>query len=332
MHDYLVEILICPACHGELAWEITRRAGERIEQAEARCQECGAVYPVLEGIGLFLTPDLPRNDLWQEVDSHLARYLQANPEVEQRLMGTPLEELAPADLFFRALVLEERGEYRAAKTIEEKANQGIYTQEYLDCWASQRDHVLARLSGSPGPVVDLASGRCYLVEEMARKLTCPLVATDVSPRVLRQDRHRLESFGLYDRISLLALDARRTPFRDGAVGVLTTNVGLANVREPGDLLQELRRVVGGQFLAISHFYAEEDEANARALQEAELAALAFRRATVAGLVAAGWQVEIANECRGRAAPTPTSQVLGGAGIDSLPVQETVVEWCVLVAR
>ncbi|GAB4544220.1 MAG: hypothetical protein Kow0063_37870 [Anaerolineae bacterium] len=332
MHACLIEMLVCPVCHSDLEWEILQRKGQHIERAEARCRGCTAVYPVLEGVGLFLTPDLPRNDLWEQVDSQLARSLREHPEIERRLMETPVDELTAADLFYRALVLEERGEYEAAKAIEEKAKQGIYPAEYLACWESQCDYVIERLSGSDGPIVDVASGRCYLVEEMARRLERPIVATDFSPRVLRQDRRRLESFGLYDKISLLAFDARRTPFRDGAVGTLTTNVGLANVEEPGNLLKELRRIAGGEFLAISHFYPDDDEVNAMALREAGLSSLVFRHAAVEGFMAAGWDVEVANECRARAEPTPRSEVLGGAQIDAFPVRETMLEWCVLVAR
>jgi len=332
VHTYLIEMLACPACHGELAWEISQCREERIEQAEARCQRCAATYPVLEGIGLFLTPDLPRNDLWQQVESQLARYLRDHPEVERRLMETPAAELVPADLFYRALALEERGEYKAARAIEQKANQGIYTAEYLACWESQRDYVIGRLAGADGPIVDLASGRGYLVEEMARRLKRPIVATDHSPRVLREDRRSLEAFGLYDRVSLLAFDARRTPFKDGAVNTLTTNVGLPNVEAPGDLLKELRRVTDGEFLAISHFYPEEDEVNAAALREGGLSSLIFRDAAMEAFITAGWDVKVANECWGKAEPTPKGQVLEGAQIDAFPVQETTLEWCVLVAR
>ena len=332
MQPYLIEMLECPVCHGELEWEISQRRGERIETAEAHCKGCAAVYPVLEGVGLFLTLDLTRNDLWQQVDSQLARYLQEHPEAEQRLMESPGDELAPADLFYRALVLEERGEYKAAKVLEEQANQGIYTEEYLTCWESQCDYVMEQLSEADGPIVDLASGRCYLIEQMARRLGHPLVATDYSPRVLWQDQRRLESLGLYDQVSLLAFDARRTPFRDGSVGTLTTNLGLPNVAEPGHLLGELRRLVRGQFLAISHFYSDEDEVHAMALRQAGLSPLIFRNAAVRGFIAAGWKVEVVNECAGMARPTPRSRVLGGAQIDRFPVQETDIEWCVLVAR
>lgn len=332
MQSCLLDILECPVCHGELVWEISERRGERIETAQAHCQRCTAVYPVLEGVGLFLTPDLARNDLWQEVDSQLVKYLQENVEVEQWLVESPVDELAPADLFYRAMVLEERGDYRAAKALEEQANRGIYTGEYLTCWQSQRDYVVERLSEADGPIVDLASGRCYFLEEMARRLERPLVATDHSPRVLRQDRRRLESFGLYEQVSLLALDARRTPFRDGSLATLTTNLGLQNIREPGHLLAELRRVVSGQFLAISQFYPKEDEVNAAALREAGLSPLTFRHAAVDRFLAAGWKVGVVNECQGMARPTPRSHVLGGAQIDRFPVQETSIEWCVLLAR
>ena len=332
MHTYLFEVLECPSCHSELAWTVTERGEDRVETAEARCKACATTYPVREGIGLFLTPDLPRDDLWEQVDSQLIQYLREQPDVERKLMDVPLETLAPADQFFRALVLEERGEYAEAKAAEDVASVGLYTSEVLVCQESQVNYVLEHLSASDGPIVDLASGRGYLVEEMARRLQRPIVATDFSPRVLRRDRRWLEFLGLYDQVSLLAFDARRTPFKDGVVETLTTNLGLPNIEEPGNLLQELRRIVAGTFLAVSHFYPQDDEANAAAIRRAGLGELLFQRTALECFAAAGWQVEAANVCTGRAHPTPTGVVLEGVGIDAFPVAETVLEWCVLVAR
>jgi len=332
MHTYLLEMLECPRCHGELAWTVTERCEDRIETAEARCKTCAVYYPVREGIGLFLTPDVPRDDLWEQVDSQLTKYLRQHPEVERELMGVPLETLAPADQFFRAMVLEERGEYAEAKAAADLADVGLYTPEVLACRESQFQCVLERISMYGDPIVDLASGRCGLVERLARKLERPIVATDFSPRVLRRDRRWLDFLGLYDRVSLLAFDARRTPFKNGVVETLTTNLGLANIREPDGLLQELRRIVGGTFLAIHHFYPEDDETNAAAIRQAGLSALLFRRSTLECFDEAGWQVEVANVCIGKAYTTPTGVVVEGAGIDAFPVAETVLEWCVLVAR
>jgi hypothetical protein len=286
---------------------------------------------VREGIGLFLTPDLSRNDLWERMDSGLVRYLREHPALERQLLEAPLEKLNPADQFFRAMMLEARGNYREARAAEETANRGLYTPEYLACWISQFDYVIAQLSATSGPIVDLASGRCYLVEILANRLQRPVVATDFSPTVLRHNRHRLENSGIYDAISLLAFDARRTPFKTGSVATLTTNLGLPNIEAPGALLTELRRIVSGVFLAISHFYAESDEANAPAIRAAQLDTLLYKRSALERYREAGWEVDVKNARIGAAQPTPKSNVLEGASIDGLPLAETNLEWCVLRA-
>jgi len=330
MHTYLVEMLECPACHDKLEWTIVERSGNRIEAAEAHCSACDAVYPVRDGIGLFLTPELPRNDMWEAVDSGVIKHLREHPEIERKLMKVPLDTLAPADQFFRALVLEERGKYHEAQIVEDSANKGLYTPEYTNCWNSQLNYVVEWLSGTDGPIVDLASGRCYLVEKVVSKLKRPVIATDFSPGVLRRDRRWLESFGLYDHVSLLAFDARRTPFKDGAVETLTTNLGLPNIEEPGSLLKELRRIVAGKFLAISHFFPEEDESNAEVIREAKLETLLYQRSALEQFAEVGWDVEVKNVCVGVARPTPPGVVLEGARIDGLPVADTNLEWCVLL--
>jgi hypothetical protein len=130
---------------------------------------------------------------------------------------------------------------------------------------------------------------------------------------------------------LLAFDARRTPFKDGAVGILTTFLGLANIEDPGGLLAELRRIVGGVFLAISQFFPEDDEANARAIREAKLDALLYHRTALQHFAEAGWNAQVNHACVAAARPTPRGVILDGAGIDRLPAADTKLEWCVLLA-
>jgi hypothetical protein len=314
-----------------LDWAITEQSENRVEAAEARCTVCSAIYPVRDGIGLFLTPDLSRKDLWAQVDSHLVQYLREHPELERQLMDVPLETLAPTDQLFRALVLEERGSYAEARTAEDLANKNLYTPEYARCWNSQVEFVIDLLSKMEGTVIDLASGRCYLVEKVARRLKRPVVATDFSPSVLRRDRERLEFLDLYDDVSLLAFDARRTPFKEGAIQILTTNLGLPNIEEPGRLLEELKRVVAGTFLSISHFFPRDDELNRKVIRKAGLEALLYRQTALEHFSEAGWDVEVKNICECEARPTPPSDVLEGARADGLPVADTRLEWCVLQA-
>jgi ubiquinone/menaquinone biosynthesis C-methylase UbiE len=158
------------------------------------------------------------------------------------------------------------------------------------------------------------------------------VATDFSPRVLRRDRKWLEFLRLYDQVSLLAFDARRTPFKDGAVETLTTNLGLLNIEEPANLADELRRIVNGTFWAITLFYPEDDQVNSAAISRAKLSTFLFRRSTLERLTSVDWKVEAVNSCKAKIRPTPKSDVLEGAEVDALPVAETTVEWCVLKAH
>ena len=331
MHLYLIDMLECPDCHSTLKWTILEQSRNRIETAEARCESCATVYLVRDGIGLFLIPDLQRNDLWEQVESGLIRHLREHPGLERQLMEPPLAELSPADRFFRALVLEEQENYAEAQIAADSADKDLYTPEHRNCRDRQTDYVIEQLSTAKGPIVDLASGRCHLVEQVVRRLKCDIVASDFSPRILGGNRKRLQSLGLYDHISLLAFDARHTPFKDGAISTLTTNLGLPNIEEPGNLLKELRRIVSGSFLAISHFFPEDDEANAKVIRESHLDPLLYRRTALQEFAEANWNVEVQNACLGNASPTPLGVVLEGARIDGLPVADTTLEWCVLVA-
>lgn len=332
MHKVFMDMLECPGCHGSLAWNIAEQRGERIEEAEARCTECGATYPVQEGIALFLLTDLPRNDFWEQSESHLSRYLREHAEVERQLMDGPVDQLAPADQFLRAMVLSDRGAYSEAKALNDLAISRLYTPQYLTCLATEIKQLASSLSPSSWPLVDLASGRGTLIEMLVQQIEQPVIASDFSPTVLRRNRRQLEFFGLADRVTLLALDARRTPFKQGAVKTMTTLLGLSNIEKPHLLLQELRRIISGTLRAIVHFFPEDDEANTEAIRAMTTPTFFFRRSTLEHFVAAGWQVELMNMCMGQAQPTPRSVVLPGTQIDGLPVAETTLEWDLLVAH
>jgi len=137
---------------------------------------------------------------------------------------------------------------------------------------------------------------------------------------------------LADQVELLAFDARRTPFKDGAVKTMTTNLGLANIEEPGRLIDELRRVISGKLLAIMSFFPDDDAANRAAAEKLGISSFMSKDSTLRLFDEAGFDVQLKNTRSGKALPTPTSNLLEGAGIDALPVAETELTWCTLVAR
>jgi SAM-dependent methyltransferase len=217
---------------------------------------------------------------------------------------------------FRSFVLEERGDFEGARAAAPSMSE-LYTPEMNACRQEAFDALLAKLDG---PVVDLASGRCLLLELM----DVPAVATDVSPMVLNRAKER----GIASEV--LAFDARQTPFADGAVETMTTFLGLANVEDPGPLFSELPRVVRGRLLAIHMLYPLGD-ANAEAIETMRLERLLYREPFLDGLATAGWAVEVVFECRARALPTPVGDVLEAA-IDGLPAAPTEIDWVVVEAR
>lgn len=332
MNKLLVEMLECPICHYQLNWQIAYESKDEIERAEAHCSSCGAVYPVIDGIGIFLTPDLPRNDLWEQVDSQLALHLKSHPELEKKLMDGPVENLSPTDQQFRALVLDERGKFGDGKKIEELAQKNLYTTEYMACWDSQIEYTLDSLRAFDEPIVDLASGRCYLVEKIASQLRRPVVATDFSLNVLRRDRKYFQFLELDHLVSFLAFDARKTPFKKGAIEIMTTNLGLPNIEDPGDLMNELKRIVSGIFMAISHFFPMEDDLNRDVIKEAGIEAFVYKESTLQYFSSNGWNPKIENSCMAKALPNPVSEIFDGARVDGLPAAPTELEWCTIRAE
>jgi uncharacterized protein YbaR (Trm112 family) len=332
----LTDLLICPACRGNLRWAISALAGDHVLDALATCEGCGATYPVQDGIGMFRTPDQREADLWETAETGLIRYLRGQPDLEHALLETPANDLNPADQFFRAMVLEARGAFSEAKAVEVLATSRAYTGDYTACSRAQLDFVQTTLNAdqSTAPILDLACGRGYLVERLLAVPNRLIIATDYSPRVLRRNRRYWATLPHAERVSLIACDARQMPFKSGAIRAMTTNLGLSNITAPERLLPELRRISGDgvQFLAIVHFFPATDDANAAALRELGLQGLAYYETALALYASAGWMAELANRCVGAAKPTPSSVILGGARLDALPVAETVLEWGVLIGR
>jgi hypothetical protein len=268
---------------------------------------------------------------WEQVDNRLDQLLKQHPEIEKKLMDVPLDKLGAVDQHYRGDVHLSRGEREAATEAYSLAQKGLYSAETIRCWDNQMDYIINEMSKSDSPIIDLASGKCGLVKRMLKDLPNMIVVTDFSPTVLVMNRKRLTELGLYDRVSLLAFDARQTPFVTNSVSLLTTHQGLNNIQNPGKLLEELHRIVYGKLLAISNFYPEDDEANGAVIEEAGLAETHYRERLLKHFRNAGWSVDVRNSCSIETIPAPAGVVLEEARVDGLPVQSTLLEYCVLLA-
>lgn len=203
MQAQTIRLLACPACHGGLT---TDDASGDINDAPLVCG-CGRAYPVRDGVAVLLAEET--GDIWRDASARLDEALATEPETRHRLFDTPLEELNGADLTFRGMVLEARGELEAAGEAFTAADPKLYGNEQRACADRLLDACVARSASAPW-VVDIASGRGALVERLARAGR-EVLATDISPVAMIRLRARLIGLGLADRVDCIAGDAAALP-------------------------------------------------------------------------------------------------------------------------
>lgn len=331
MHESLVEILQCPACRGDLCWAVTERDGGRLLEAEASCYDCGAVYGVHDGIGGFLTADLQRTDLWDEGHGRLTEYLIAHPDVRNRLLDGPAEELEPVDRLLRAEYLEDTGDVAGAEEAGRGAREKLYTPELNDLWEECLEHMVQISLGQPGPLIDLVSGRGTLVELLAEQDAPIIVSTELSLRGLHRGRRRLKYKGQADKVSHLVVDVRKTPFCDQGSPTLLSHMGLANIPEgASDALSELKRVCGGMLLFSHAFCRPDDTVHAPLLRDIGHP-LAFLDDAMKALDSAGWDAEILINRRVPVKPTPASELVPEMTVDRFPLADAEFDGVLVIA-
>jgi uncharacterized protein YbaR (Trm112 family) len=156
MYKQYIEMLVCPICHKELEWHIEKEEHERIIDAKAACSCCGAEYEVRDEIGVFLTGQLSRNDLWNQGESSLEKFFKEKPEVYEKLVNTPEEELNGADYWFKASYFEMKRDFLTSSRMFKQALEKIYTQDYINGWDSQMQYIVDNIN-SHEPIIDIAS-------------------------------------------------------------------------------------------------------------------------------------------------------------------------------
>lgn len=331
MHKILENLLECPSCHGELKWVIQNENEKRIVNAEITCDSCQSKYHVKDEIAMFLTPDLVRNDLWQQVDHAVVTFFKEHENLLNQLGEKKPNDLNGADLWFLATYYEMQGHYDHAKELFDIAFPKVYSKEYLEIWHSHMDYIVNHIQDDEF-VVDIASGKGYLVEKILRNTDNLMVATDFSPTVLLRNKAYYQHLGLYDNLSLVAFDARRTPFKDGSVPLLTTNVGLSNIENAGNTISELDRISKNRFMFYLEFIDENDQDHMALLEKYGMSDLNRKSYCLNHFKGSSFSVDIAYSKTILKEPTPEGEILEGVGIDGIPIHTVEFECCVLEGK
>ncbi len=330
MHKQYMDMLICPLCHNQLKWHIREDNQDRIVNADIRCSSCQSEYEVRDEIAVFLTKALSRNDLWEKSESGLEKYLRENPDIYEKLMNTPEEELNGADYCYKASYFEMKRDFTTSSRMFKNAFEKIYTQDYIEGWKSQMDFIVKEIEDDK-PIIDIASGKGYLVEKLLEETKSFIVATDFSPTILARNKEYFKFKGFYDRLSLISFDARKTPFKDNSIITLTSNMGIQNIEQPGEVISEMNRITKKDFMSVMQFIDEGDKVHMDLFNKFGSVAYATRDKASETFKKIGWNVKVCNSYIANIKPTPEGEILKGAGVDRFPIVNTKIEYCVIQA-
>ncbi|MCK8058658.1 MULTISPECIES: methyltransferase domain-containing protein [unclassified Fusibacter] len=331
MFKEIKELLECPACHGELTWMIQEHTEERIVNAQIKCTECHADYEVKDEIGMFLTPDLVRNDLWEKVDGVIVNFFNENPDIFKELENADPHTMNGTDLWYLASYYESKENFDKSQALFDIAFPKIYEADYLSAWRSGMDYITDSLQPEK-IMVDIASGKGYLVRRTLEKTTNKVVATDFSPTVLVRNKAYYKHLGLYDRLSLVAFDARRTPFKNESVELMTTNLGLSNIENSGTIANEIDRISKSKVMFYLEFLDESDKAHVDFLNEYKMADMNLRSNCLQVFEDKAFTISFDNDIEVLKSPTPKGNIIEGVGIDSLPLHPIKYSCCVMVGE
>jgi glycosyltransferase involved in cell wall biosynthesis/uncharacterized protein YbaR (Trm112 family) len=201
----LRELLVCPSCHGHLAWST----------GEISCASCFRRFAIRDGIPvLVVDEDASEHDelahLGSNHKSGQASFFDRDEAAEFEIVrphGTP-------------------GLYRWL--LEEKFRRGVAG-------------VVSTLRDS-GAIALVVCGGSGMDAEFLTSTGAQVITSDISVGAAQRARERARRYGL--PILAIVADVERLPFRDRAVGLVYVHDGLHHLADPATGLKEMSRVAG----------------------------------------------------------------------------------------
>jgi demethylmenaquinone methyltransferase/2-methoxy-6-polyprenyl-1,4-benzoquinol methylase len=107
----------------------------------------------------------------------------------------------------------------------------------------RREMVTRALSGSPGLVLDVATGPGGVARQLVQRSRAQVVGLDVTATMLDTAAALVSRDGVAGRVSLVRATGERLPFADGCFDALTFTYLLRYVPDPEAVVREMARVV-----------------------------------------------------------------------------------------
>ncbi|MCL2772484.1 MAG: methyltransferase domain-containing protein [Oscillospiraceae bacterium] len=329
MFNFLKEILICPECHGELMWEIMNENKIHIIEAEVKCLRCNKIYEVKNGIGRFVEYE-NSSDGWQDDENWLNDLIGNNPDVRKKLMTTDIEEMNAADIVIRYMVHKAEGNISEAEKLIEIINKKAYKEETIKANLSQLDYIVNSLKDENDFILDVASGEGSLISKFLENTDTCLISSDISFNVLEKAKKSTEEKGFSDRVSYIAFDLNKSPFKEKTVKTITSFLGLQNIPYP-EVFKEMRRICNGKLYMACVFCCEDNIVNLRALEKGGSDKTWVKNKFIDEFNKVGFTSIVENSIITLDDPTPVGEIVKGATIDGYPVETGHFERAVVIS-
>jgi ubiquinone/menaquinone biosynthesis C-methylase UbiE len=157
-------------------------------------------------------------------------------------------------------VMDTADEARDYDSMDHSAVNARFCDDLLAFADQSGRPALGRLT--PSRVIDFGTGTALIpVELCARAGGFPVVAIDLAEHMLALARVNVARAGLSDRVLLERVDAKGTPYEDGAFGAMISNSIVHHIPEPRRCLAEMWRVTAkGGLLFVRDLYRPDSEA------------------------------------------------------------------------
>lgn len=324
----IICIMICPKCRGELIWDITKRVGNRVEEAKIRCASCKEEYNVHDGIGEFIKECNESKGVDNFLDNR-SSLLNISEETKKALLEASLNSLNASDLSFYADLMRERGKVKTAAKVKILERNKKFSKEYYNIIEKQFENV-SNLIKDDGYILDIATGRGSFLKHLLEKHDNHIVGSDISLTGLSDLKKELIAMGKYDRVSLFAFNGKAIPFRDNSFNIATSFYGIGHITNVELFIREVTRIIQNKFLSIENLYFEDGSENTRRIYELGWEDK-FENKLVPNIEKLGLDVNIENPHIVKINPTPVSEYVK-IPVNSLPVVETEVKSCTIIIK
>jgi len=253
MTDSETIFLICPICRGELILEKPYRRFGRVRTGNLRCKEGCAVYPIIYGVPVMLSPGQPANfDIF---------YKPWKPFLQKHGAQKMIEALATGELDIETKVSGPSVSGKMLRKAKRAVSKAGWQRHLKRARTSSEDAdaiaVAERLRQIEGGVIlDVGCGGGFTTERALQETQASVccVAMDVDFECVKLAGKRAALLGMEDRCMEICADARHLPFVDESLTAAYTRLGFWHIYGYVDAFREVYRTLknGGRLVATEY--------------------------------------------------------------------------------